>query len=148
MIIERAQIKDMEGINKLLKQVYIPSTLNELGRGSVYLSDYIEVVYYGGSKSDWRNFCDGITTYYNTNLTNVKNIVVTGGSLIHTKRTEEIAAHALYNPMHPMSLRPMKADVWVDRTYILAAMGLLSGYYPEVALRIMKKELEHHGYSE
>lgn len=82
------------------------------------------------------------------NLTNVKNIVVTGGSLIHTKRTEEIAANALYSPMHPMSLRPIRADVWVDRTYILAAMGLLSGYYPQVALRIMKKELERHGYSE
>jgi len=82
------------------------------------------------------------------NLTNVKNIVVTGGSLIHTKRTEEIASYALYSPMQPMSLRPMKADVWVDRKYILAAMGLLSGYYPDVALRIMKKELEHHGYSE
>ena len=81
------------------------------------------------------------------NLTNVKNIVVTGGSLIHTKRTEQIASHALYSPLDPMSLRPMKADVWVDRTYILAAMGLLSGYYPQVALRIMKKELEHHGYS-
>ena len=82
------------------------------------------------------------------NLTNVKNIVVTGGSLIHTRRTEEIASHALYSPMQPMSLRPLKADVWVDRTYIVAAMGLLSGYYPQVALRIMKKELEHHGYSE
>ena len=81
------------------------------------------------------------------NLTNVKNIVVTGGSLIHTKRTEEIASYALYSPMQPMSLRPVKADVWVDRTYILAAMGLLSGYYPQTALRIMKKELEHHGYS-
>ena len=81
------------------------------------------------------------------NLSNVKNIVVTGGSLIHTKRTEEIASHALYSPMQPMSLRPVKADVWVDRTYILAAMGLLSGYYPQTALRIMKKELEHHGYS-
>ena len=67
--------RDAIGYNKLLKQVYIPSTLNELGRGSVYLSDNIEVVYYGGSESDWRNFCDGITTYYNTNLTNVKNIV-------------------------------------------------------------------------
>ena len=82
------------------------------------------------------------------NLTNVKNIVVTGGSLIHTRRTAEIAAHALYSPMQPMSLRPMQADVWVDRTYILAAMGLLSGHYPSTALRIMKKELEHHGYSE
>ncbi len=82
------------------------------------------------------------------NLTEVKQIVVTGGSLIHTKRTEEIASHALYSPSDPMSLRPKVADVWVDRTYILAAMGLLSSYHPQVALRIMKKELEYHGYSE
>lgn len=82
------------------------------------------------------------------NLTEVKQIVVTGGSLIHTKRTEEIASHALYSPSDPMSLRPKSADVWVDRTYILAAMGLLSSYHPQVALRIMKKELEYHGYSE
>ena len=82
------------------------------------------------------------------NLTKVKQIVVTGGSLIHTKRTAEIAAHACYSPSQPDSLRPKAADIWVDRTYILAAMGLLSSYYPETALRIMKKELEHHGYSE
>ena len=82
------------------------------------------------------------------NLTNVKQIVVTGGSLIHTKRTEQIAAHALFDPMKPTSLRPKTADVWVDRSYILAAMGLLSSHYPAAALRIMKKELEYHGYSE
>ncbi len=82
------------------------------------------------------------------NLTKVKQIVVTGGSLIHTKRTAEIAAHALYSSAQPASLRPKAADVWVDRTYILAAMGLLSSYYPQTALRIMKKELEYHGHSE
>ena len=82
------------------------------------------------------------------NLTKVKQIVVTGGSLIHTKRTEQIAAHALYSPAQPASLRPKAADVWVDRTYILAAMGLLSSHYPATALRIMKKELEYHGHSE
>ena len=82
------------------------------------------------------------------NLTQVKQIVVTGGSLIHTKRTAEIAAHALYSPAHPDSLRPKKADIWVDRTYILAAMGLLASHYPKTALKIMKKELEYHGYSE
>ena len=82
------------------------------------------------------------------NLTKVRQIVVTGGSLIHTKRTEQIAAHALYSPQDPASLRPKEADVWVDRTYILAAMGLLSSYYPQVALRIMKKELEYHGHAE
>ena len=82
------------------------------------------------------------------NLTRVKNIVVTGGSLIHTKRTEEIAACALFSPKRPQSLRPKEATVWVDRTYILAAMGLLASHYPETALRIMKKELQHYGYSE
>ena len=82
------------------------------------------------------------------NLTKVKQIVVTGGSLIHTKRTEQIAANALYSPAQPASLRPKHADVWVDRTYILAAMGLLASHYPRTALRIMKKELEFHGNSE
>ena len=82
------------------------------------------------------------------NLTKVRQIVVTGGSLIHTKRTEQIAAYALYNPAQPASLRPRQADVWVDRTYIMAAMGLLSTRYPQTALRIMKKELEYHGNPE
>ncbi len=82
------------------------------------------------------------------NLTKVKQIVVTGGSLIHTRRTQEIAAHALYDPAQPGSLRPRDAGVWVDRTYILAAMGLLSSHYPRTALRIMKKELEYYGHSE
>ncbi len=81
------------------------------------------------------------------NLTKVKQIVVTGGSLIHAKRTREIATHALYSTSDPTSLRPKEADVWVDRTYILAAMGLLSSYYPKTALKIMKKELEYYGYS-
>ena len=81
-------------------------------------------------------------------LTRVKQIVVTGGSLIHTKRTEEIARHALWSAAQPASLRPKEADIWVDRTYIIAAMGLLSSHYPQTALRIMKKELEKHGYSE
>jgi len=81
-------------------------------------------------------------------LRNVQQVIVTGGSLIRTARTAEIAAHALYSPASPMSLRPLKAEIRVDRQYILAAMGLLSEYYPQIALSIMKKELEYNGYSE
>lgn len=82
-------------------------------------------------------------------LRKVRQMVVTGGSLIHTKRTGEIASHAFYDPADPMSLRPIKARVLVDRRYILAAMGLLSEYEPQIALRIMKKELKpEDGYSE
>lgn len=75
-------------------------------------------------------------------LSNVGNVIVTGGALIHTKRTAEIASHAFYSPLTPTSLKPRKADVLVDRKYILASMGLLSTVYPDIALRIMKKELE------
>ena len=81
-------------------------------------------------------------------LRNVKQVIVTGGSLIRTTRTGEIAAHALASAANPMSLRPLKADIRVDRKYILAAMGLLSEYYPQTALRLMKKELEYDGHSE
>ena len=82
------------------------------------------------------------------NLMHVKKIVVTGGSLIHTKKTEKIAEYGMYSAEQPASLRPRAADVWVDRSYILAAMGLLSAHDPLCALHIMKKELEKHGHSE
>jgi len=78
-------------------------------------------------------------------LRDVAQIILTGGSLIHTERTAEIAAHALYSLANPMSLRPEAADIRIDRNYIIAAMGLLSTHYPKIALRIMKKELENNG---
>lgn len=81
-------------------------------------------------------------------LRGVRQVIVTGGSLIRTARTDEIAAHALYSPAAPMSLKPQKATIRVDRKYILAAMGLLAEYEPQIALRIMKKELENNGYKE
>ncbi len=80
-------------------------------------------------------------------LRDVRQLVVTGGSLIHTEETADIAAFALASQEDPESLRPTEANILVDRKYILAAMGLLSLHYPETALRIMKKELEHNGYS-
>ena len=74
-------------------------------------------------------------------LTKVNKVIVTGGALIHTTKTAEIASHALFSPLTPMSLKPKRADILVDRKYILASMGLLSTVYPDIALRIMKKEL-------
>ena len=78
-------------------------------------------------------------------LTAVKVVIVTGGALIHTKRTGAIAAHAQFSPLDAMSLKPKEAEVLVDRKYILAAMGLLSTVYPDTALRIMKRELIKDG---
>lgn len=81
-------------------------------------------------------------------LRRVKYVVVTGGALIHAKHTEEIAEHALFDESDPASLRPEKAEILVDRKYILAAMGLLSKQYPQAALEIMKKEIAYYGHKE
>ncbi len=78
-------------------------------------------------------------------LTHVKKLVVTGGAIIHTKHGGDIAAHALYDLATPTSLKPKSVNVFIDRQYILPAMGLLSEEYPDSAFVIMKKELEDNG---
>lgn len=78
-------------------------------------------------------------------LSEVKNIVLTGGALIYSDHVDRIGSYAMGNVRSPYSLRPKRAKIWVDRKYILAAMGLLSRKYPETALGIMKREISYYG---
>ena len=80
-------------------------------------------------------------------LSRVNKVIITGGSLIHgtPENVRDIAAHALYDLSQPNSLKPLNAEVLVDKEYILSAMGLLSQYHPDTALKIMKKELVSYG---
>lgn len=81
-------------------------------------------------------------------LSKVEKVIITGGSLIHADNVKEIASHVLYDLSEPMSLKPQKAEILVDKSYILSAMGLLSKYNADIALKIMKKELLSYGTSE
>ena len=71
----------------------------------------------------------------------VKALVLTGGAIIASPRAAEVGACACYSESEPMSLRPRSPDIYVDRQYILAAMGLLADSHPAVALAIMKQEI-------
>lgn len=122
--------------------------LEALDHALASLAIEVAVTRHAGSMEETYTMMGQTFVQNGKDLTGVKQIVVTGGSLIHTKDTAAIARHALWSPAQPMSLRPKEAVIWVDRRYILAAMGLLSAHYPQTALRIMKKELEQHGYSE
>jgi len=75
-------------------------------------------------------------------LTDVKTMIMTGGALLNTNRQNELAGYALYNDMQPQSLRPKNVELLVDKHYILAAIGLLSGYKPDVASEIMRENVE------
>ncbi|MBR5517253.1 MAG: glutamate mutase L [Firmicutes bacterium] len=88
-------------------------------------------------------------TYLQTgkDLSKVGKVIITGGSLIHADNVKEIASHVLYDLSEPMSLKPQNAEILVDKSYILSAMGLLSKHDADTALKIMKKELLSYGTS-
>ncbi|NLB28276.1 MAG: MutL protein [Clostridiaceae bacterium] len=76
------------------------------------------------------------------NLRRMERVILTGGSLIYSADPLAIARQALYSDLHPESLRPYRAEVLLDQTYILSAMGVLAENEPDIALRIMKHELK------
>jgi len=79
-------------------------------------------------------------------LTDVTNIILTGGALIHGSNLDGIIKKVLAEETTHY-LKPKKATVYQDRQYILAAMGLLAKKYPEVALTLMKKELSKYEFT-
>ncbi len=81
-------------------------------------------------------------------LRGAEKVIITGGSLIHADRVKEIGANVLYDVTQMQSLKPLKAEIFVDEKYILSAMGLLAQHEPDIALEIMKKELVTHGIAE
>ncbi|MBQ2956290.1 MAG: glutamate mutase L [Clostridia bacterium] len=147
---------DQDAVNALLDRLcsspdLIPekgSDLEKLDYALASMAIETAVARHAGSMEETYTLMGLTYVQSGKDLRHVKQVIVTGGSLIRTDRTGEIAAHAFASPAAPMSLRPIRADIRVDRKYIIAAMGLLSEYYPQIALRIMKKELVYDGYSE
>lgn len=72
-------------------------------------------------------------------LTQLPVVIGTGGVLLHHPDASEILRGAVFNPEEPTILKPQKAHFYLDKEYILAAMGLLREVAPQVALRMMKK---------
>ena len=80
---------------------------------------------------------------YGKDLTCIKSLISTGGIFVHysNKSRIKILQGALCNHDEPFSLKPEKPKFYVDNNYIMYGMGLLSKYYPNKALRILKKNL-------
>ena len=72
-------------------------------------------------------------------LTQLPVVIGTGGVLLYHPDAPEILRGAVFNPEEPTILKPQKAHLYIDKEYILAAMGLLREVAPQAALRMMKK---------
>jgi uncharacterized protein (TIGR01319 family) len=80
------------------------------------------------------------------NLSKVKYLIASGGVFAHNNYADKLLSQSL-NPNQtnadpdPFSLKPKDAKLLIDRKYLIWAMGLLGMVEPNVALRIMKREL-------
>lgn len=72
-------------------------------------------------------------------------MIGTGGPVINSVNPKEVLKAALQDGKEPGILKPENAELYIDRSYIMAAMGLLAERHPEAAIRIMKKEIEMCG---
>jgi len=80
-------------------------------------------------------------------LTNVKTVIGTGGIFAHSPYGYEILKGVAYDPNEPFSLRPKTPKFYLDRSYIVFAIGLLSDTFPCPSLRIAKRYFEEVPYS-
>ncbi|MDR0378026.1 MAG: glutamate mutase L [Spirochaetaceae bacterium] len=82
-------------------------------------------------------------------LTGVERLILTGGAAIHSREAKKTARYALFTAAKAASLKPSpNSAIFIDTSYILAAMGLLAETQPGAALSIMKKEIKNHGTCE
>ncbi|WP_407306747.1 methylaspartate mutase accessory protein GlmL [Desulfosporosinus sp. SB140] len=72
-------------------------------------------------------------------LTPLPVVIGTGGVLLHHPNVLEILKGSVFNHGEPTLLKPQNPSFYLDKDYILAAMGLLREVAPQAALRMMKK---------
>ena len=74
-------------------------------------------------------------------LTAIKTVIGTGGIFSYGRYSRRILQAALFSETTPSLLKPMKAALYVDKSYLLYGIGLLADTEPVKALRIAKKYL-------
>jgi len=71
-------------------------------------------------------------------LTQVGTVIGTGGPVIFSRAPKRILEHALFDDGNACSLRPKRAQFYVDKQYIMYAVGLLAKTNPDKAMSIAK----------
>jgi uncharacterized protein (TIGR01319 family) len=74
-------------------------------------------------------------------LGRVDKIIGTGGPVICSLDPHKVLSGIVAGPEKNSILKPQRADFFIDKDYVMFAMGLLAGSEPKKALRILKKAL-------
>ncbi len=79
---------------------------------------------------------------YGKDLRDLKTVIGTGGPLIFGSAPDLIIRETLFSEDNPFSLCPRNPEFYIDREYLLYAVGLLSEKEPLKALKLGKKYLK------
>ncbi len=74
-------------------------------------------------------------------LTEIPYIIGIGGILVNNQHPEALLEGVRFNPAKSNSMRPKNPKFLLDKQYIFASMGLLSAIDPDLALDLMKEEI-------
>lgn len=97
----------------------------------------------GNIKADFIPGVGEVFVQNGKDLRNTRLIIGTGGPIINSDDPKKLLSAATFDPSNPFCLKPVKATIIIDTSYILYAIGLLSAQYPVKALHIAKKYLKY-----
>lgn len=75
-------------------------------------------------------------------LTRLPTVIGSGGPFRYLRNPLPALQEALFDPHNPFLLKPKAPTFYVDKRYLMWAMGLLAETHPLTALRILKSDLE------
>ena len=79
--------------------------------------------------------------YYGKDLSETRTLIGTGGVFIYNPHAKYILSTGPGGDDRYDVLRPKNPDLFVDSSYLLYAVGLLSEKYPDVAARVFHKNM-------
>ncbi|HEX6176283.1 MAG TPA: methylaspartate mutase accessory protein GlmL [Candidatus Binatia bacterium] len=76
--------------------------------------------------------------HYGKDLRNTPRLLATGGVFVHNPYASMILSGSAQDQTDVTVLRPKQPQLYLDSSYLLYAVGLLGGDYPDVAVRLFK----------
>lgn len=142
-----------------LHSVSIPALLDRISKDAEHLPQNAEETAFDQAlaraavKLAVSRHCGTVETIYTAagpatvqrgkDLSDVGIVIGTGGALVHSQNPRAILEMALALPSEPLSLRPKKPKLVLDREYLLYACGLLAAVEPRIALEMTLAHLDY-----
>jgi uncharacterized protein (TIGR01319 family) len=82
-----------------------------------------------------------VQVQHGKDLTRIKTVVATGGAPIHLGERDALLHASKGDPKDPLSLRPHDPQLYLDRDYLLFAVGLLAAVEPQAALALALRSI-------